>query len=99
MGQPLNGYIIGALQEKRDRLRIPLVQSAISQRDAERDMKSTAEQRETRGGKDNFQWRNSDIRRAYYVSFAVRNGKHDKNTCLGWLPHPQRLLIGPLFLN
>lgn len=36
MGQPLNGYIIGALQEKRDRLRIPLVQSAITQRYAER---------------------------------------------------------------
>lgn len=36
MGQPLNSYIIGALQEKRDRLRISLVQSAITQRDAER---------------------------------------------------------------
>lgn len=36
VGQPLNGYIIGALQEKRDRLRISLVQSAITQRDAER---------------------------------------------------------------
>lgn len=36
VGQPLNGYIIGALQEKRDRSHISLVQSAIAQRDAER---------------------------------------------------------------
>ncbi len=37
-------------------------------KEMQRDMKNTPEQGKTRGGKDNFQWRNSDIRRAFYVT-------------------------------
>ncbi len=79
MGQPLNGYIIGALQEKRDRLRISLVPSAITQRDAERHEEyARAGEDERRKGQlsvEKFRYKEGIL---CYTVINVINGKHNK---------------------